>query len=74
MKKDSIDFSCNVNPLGIPREALEFLNSNLEFFLSSYPDYQNKEALKSISKFYNLPEDNLAIGNGSTEFFFVFWF
>jgi len=64
-----IDFSCNVNPLGPPKGLLERID--LEKVVSSYPDHTNKMAIESLSSRYSLPQENLAVGGGSTEFFFT---
>lgn len=66
-----INFGSNTNPLGPPSKVLEILYTDLEGILSSYPGHGNKEAIKEFSNFYDVPEETLAIGNGSTEFFFV---
>lgn len=64
-----IDFSSNLNPLGPPKRALEKVN--LGNIISRYPENQSLEAVNSVSRFCSIPLDNLAIGAGSTEFFFT---
>ena len=66
---ESKDFSCNINPLGLPKGLLERID--LGKLVSSYPDHTNRKAIRSISEHYALSEENLAIGGGSTEFFFT---
>jgi len=65
-----IDFSCNVNPLGPPPEILA--NVDLEKAVSSYPDHTNQSSIDSISAHFSLPQECVAVGGGSTEFFFTF--
>ena len=66
---ESIDFSCNINPLGPPKGLLGRID--LEKLVSSYPDHTNRKAIRSLSEHYALSEENLAVGGGSTEFFFT---
>jgi len=66
---NTIDFSCNVNPLGPPKGLLNKVD--LEKLVSSYPDFTNQEAIKSLCEHYALQADSLAVGVGSTEFFFT---
>lgn len=65
----NIDFSCNINPLGPPKGLLEKID--LVKLVSSYPDHTNQKAIESLSLYYALPKENLAVGGGSTEFFFA---
>ena len=69
MDERIIDFSCNINPLGPPKGLLEKID--LEKVVSSYPDNTNQDAIRSISTHYALPQENLAVGGGTTDFFFT---
>lgn len=66
---ENIDFSSNINPLDLPPGLLDKID--LEKLVSFYPDHTNREAIKSLSEYYALPQENLAVGNGSTDFFFT---
>ncbi len=55
----------NENPLGPPKGLVEHLNKALQS-IHRYPPPHN-EASKAIAKYYQVPTDQVAIGNGSSE-------
>ncbi len=61
-----LDFSINTSFLG---PAKELLKDNLST-LGKYPDHLNSDVISLLSSFLNVPEQSLAFGVGSTQFFF----
>ncbi len=61
-----IDFSVNINPLGLPPGVKETILKNIEALLC-YPDPDSKELKSIISAFYNINQNNILVGNGSIE-------
>lgn len=70
--RDLIDYSSNINPLGIPSA---FKNKIQEAFEATtrYPDYRYRELRKSIIEYHNeydgvnIEEDMILLGNGASE-------
>lgn len=63
-----IDFSVNINPLGIPAAVRSALHQAVEK-CSQYPDINSKELVKSLSTWLNIPEGSILLGNGASELF-----
>lgn len=64
-----VDFSSNVNPLGISSRVLASIREHLSSVSSSYPDPECLELKKNILNYLDseLTLDCLCIGNGATE-------
>ncbi|KNY27995.1 pyridoxal phosphate-dependent aminotransferase [Pseudobacteroides cellulosolvens] len=69
-KEDFLDYSANINPLGIPEELRELIISNMDL-LSSYPDPECNDLRKDISLYLDVPRDRIIIGNGAAEVIFL---
>ncbi|KUK55436.1 MAG: L-threonine-O-3-phosphate decarboxylase [Atribacteria bacterium 34_128] len=65
-----IDFSANINPLGISPKIKEVLVKSTDQ-LSHYPDPECKEAKKEISGYFKIDYENILLGNGSTELIYL---
>lgn len=61
-----IDFSNNINPLGIAPGIKRILNRKLNS-LMQYPDPQCRSARKELSLHWGVDENNILLGNGSNE-------
>jgi len=70
--EEILDFSSSVNPLGPSPRALESIKSNLEQ-ISIYPD-SNSTKLRTViaTHFRGISENNVIVGNGSTELIYLF--
>ncbi|MCX7823367.1 MAG: pyridoxal phosphate-dependent class II aminotransferase [Syntrophobacterales bacterium] len=68
--EEIIDLSASINPLGPPEGLRELICESFEK-IRHYPDIRNKGLIEAISTFYNLPEDYIVVGNGSTEI--LYW-
>jgi threonine-phosphate decarboxylase len=69
-----VDFSSNINPIGISRNVLNVLRKNLPKLSSIYPDDENTILKKKIIDYLdgNVSYDSLNIGNGATELIYNF--
>lgn len=67
--RELIDFSSNINPLGVPSSFTEHISEGIER-LNKYPDIQYRELKVNLLKYINmsfLNEKNLVLGNGAAE-------
>lgn len=70
--KELLDFSSNINPLGVPKNVKDNMDKALESLIR-YPDYKYrnlKEAIINYHKKYehvNLENENIILGNGASE-------
>jgi threonine-phosphate decarboxylase len=65
-KKKLIDFSANINPLGIPPQVKKCV-SNYCANILHYPDIEAENVKESIRRHWNISKNNIIIGNGSIE-------
>lgn len=65
--KKLIDFSVNINPLGLPPKVKEVILKNIDNLLH-YPEPESAYLKKDLANFYNISSHNLLVGNGSIEF------
>lgn len=64
--KKLIDFSANVNPLGMPPAVKRAIIENIDAF-SNYPDPLCRELIEEISIYENVPNGNIVCGNGAAD-------
>ena len=69
-KEDILDFSANINPLGIPEALKEVLLSNVGL-LAHYPDPEYTRLRGRLSEYAGVPAQNIIPGNGSSEIIFL---
>lgn len=65
-----LDFSANINPLGPP----DWLRSVVSRALDSvvhYPDPDFRRLVKAVGQRYDVPDDQVIVGNGSTEIIYL---
>lgn len=67
-----LDFSANINPLGLSEKVLQALQENLRG-VANYPDANATELKNAISRRYKLPAENLILLNGAAEFFYLYF-
>lgn len=67
--KVKIDFSSNINPLGISRQVLKEIRKNLKQISHVYPDSNCNLLKKSIAKYveHDIDTEWISVGNGATE-------
>lgn len=69
-----VDFSSNINPLGISKKVLKALRKNLPTLSSIYPDNEHTILKKKIIDYLggSISQDSVNIGNGATELIYNF--
>ncbi len=70
-RDEILDFSGNINPLGVPKSVETFLSQHIHL-ISTYPDENYRELKKSIGDYSNVPDEHILVGNGSTELISTF--
>lgn len=70
-RNEIIDFSGNINPLGIPESVKIAIKDNAEL-VCTYPDVSYKRLRTAIGSYTGVDPDNLIVGNGSTELISLF--
>ena len=63
-----IDFSININPLGIPESVKTALHKAVEM-CNRYPDMEAEKLRRAVANFLAVPEEYLLFGNGASELF-----
>ncbi|KAF0092486.1 MAG: L-threonine-O-3-phosphate decarboxylase [Fusobacteria bacterium] len=61
-----LDFSSNVNPMGLPKRAVKILKNSISGYFA-YPDINCTYLKKSISEFESITEKNILCGNGAAD-------
>lgn len=70
-KRSSIlDFSANINPLGIPPGVKRLLSRQLKN-LVHYPDSAAHRLTAALARYWRIKEENILVGNGSTELIYL---
>lgn len=69
-RKNVIDFSANINPLGLPPDVKAAIYKNCDSALH-YPDPDAKDITKKIAEYWNIKEENVLVGNGSAELIYL---
>lgn len=71
-REEILDFSSSVNPLGASEKALEAAKKAFEE-IPAYPDSNANALRRAIASHYNgINENNVVVGNGSTELMYLF--
>ncbi|MBU1004006.1 MAG: cobyric acid synthase [Proteobacteria bacterium] len=65
-----LDFSANINPLGLPDWLRGLVGSELSG-LTHYPDPHCGELLQAAAQRFGVPTDEIVAGNGSTEILYA---
>lgn len=66
-----IDFSSNINPLGLVEGLKETIIESFKS-IESYPDIKYRRLKASISKYLGCKKENLLVGNGAVEIIDIF--
>lgn len=69
-KRQLIDFSANINPLGIPEEIKKILTDNIEMLIH-YPDIRYHSLIQAIANFHKIPQRYVYPSNGAAEAIFM---
>jgi threonine-phosphate decarboxylase len=65
-----LDFSANINPLGIPPRIKKLLSRQLKD-LVHYPDTKAHCLVAALARYWKVREENVLVGNGSTELIYL---
>lgn len=65
-RKVRLDFSINVNPLGMPENVCQAAKDSIEH-CASYPDVACRRLRKAVCAWYQVPETQAIFGNGAAE-------
>ncbi len=67
-KSKILDFSSNINPLGISPYIKDVIAEKTVFkLINRYPDTESKSLRQVLSGYLDIAADNLIVGNGSNE-------
>ena len=67
-----LDYSSNINPLGLPQGVQAALAEGLGTgMFSAYPDSQCRELRKALGAYHQVPEEWILCGNGAAELIFL---
>ena len=69
-KGEVIDFSANINPLGLPLALKKTLYANFDRILH-YPDSTARNTTKRIAEYWQINNENVLVGNGSAELIYL---
>lgn len=65
-----LDFSANINPLGLSENIRQALYASLEAIIH-YPDVQGYALKQAISQHYQVKDEMITLGNGAVELMYV---
>ena len=69
--KEVLDFSSNINPLGVPQKFIDIAKENFDK-LTNYPDPYYIELREKIGEHNSVTKENIIVGNGATEILFLY--
>jgi len=67
-ERELLDFSANINPLGLAPEVRRHLQNSF-WRLEHYPDPENRDSLEALSLYHHCHRHELVLGNGAAELF-----
>ena len=68
-----LDFSANINPLGLPNSARQAIISSMAD-IACYPDPKARKLKAAVAEHYDVPVEQIILGNGATELFYLLFF
>lgn len=71
-RESILDFSININPLGMSPQGKKAMLAYLDIDTARYPDMRCRDLKKSLSIRYGMPENGITCGNGATELMYAF--
>lgn len=69
--KKIVDFSANINPLGLSSKGLKNIKRNISNVLN-YPDPNYSKLKKSLSEYYGVDRDQVLLGNGAIQLIYSY--
>jgi len=68
--RDILDFSANINPLGLSERIRQTLHASLESIIH-YPDAHGFDLKQAISQHYHVNTELITLGNGAVELMYI---
>ena len=68
--QELLDFSANINPLGLSKSIRQSLLASLETIIH-YPDAQSYALTQELSHYYQVDPKGITIGNGAVELMYI---
>ncbi|MCC5910263.1 MAG: threonine-phosphate decarboxylase [Clostridiaceae bacterium] len=68
-KNQLLDYSANINPLGVPQTFKKIMKESLED-IEHYPDIHYDALKTAIEKYYTIDKSHIYLGNGAAEIIF----
>jgi len=69
--EEILDFSANINPLGLPDSVFNSLQTNLKA-IERYPDPACRQLKKALAAYLELEPDTIITANGAVELIYLF--
>ena len=66
-----LDFSININPLGLSPLGRKALKRYWEIETLRYPDVESRDVTAALSRSYGMEEECITLGNGATELMYT---
>ncbi len=70
LRRDIVDFSVNINPLGLPKGLAGIISNNTDCVLR-YPDPSSERLKRKLAALHAVGPENIAMGNGSIELIYL---
>lgn len=70
-RESFLDFSININPLGLSPKGKHALINGWERETLRYPDLKYRELQTALSDHYKIPMDMISVGNGASELMYA---
>lgn len=71
ISEDILDFSSNINPLGLMPKVRKEIRKNLDL-LQIYPDSESRLLRRTLESYTGIPSPQIVVGNGATEIVYNF--
>ena len=71
LSSDVLDFSSNINPLGMSPKVKQAIRKNLDLF-ETYPDPKSQHLRDTLESYTGVPSSYIMVGNGATELIYNF--
>lgn len=68
-RRDLLDFSANINPLGVPETLVRIIKNSIED-LQYYPDINYDDLKSVISHHFSIEKQHIFLGNGAAQVIF----
>lgn len=68
--RNMLDFSANINPLGMPEQVKEAAKRGIDYS-ESYPDVECQTLREALSRIHSIPYEHIICGNGAADLIFA---